>query len=202
MKREVIQSLTNNFEDHSQTTESGIEFWFARDIQHLLGYTEWRNFEGVIKRAVQIIVNTQSEGIIQKTTKNVKIGSGAIRGVKDYKIDENGFILIRKLSASQKLNNAFEIRNETIFLQLIQKYCSKLSIKFEYQYKLHNYRFDCKIGENLLIEFDEPHHSYSTSQKRIDIDKNKIASDNNFKIFRIDLDMDIIDVIVIIQNNI
>jgi len=51
MKAEIIKSLSNNFEDHSQTTENGIEFWFARDIQHLLGYSEWRNFQKVIVKA-------------------------------------------------------------------------------------------------------------------------------------------------------
>ena len=51
MKNELIKSLTNDFEDHTQTTENGIEFWFARDIQHLLGYSEWRNFNKVISKA-------------------------------------------------------------------------------------------------------------------------------------------------------
>ena len=51
MKKEVIQSFTNHFDDHSNTTENGIEFWFARDLQHLLGYTEWRNFYKVITKA-------------------------------------------------------------------------------------------------------------------------------------------------------
>ncbi len=51
MKTEIIKSLSNNFEDHSQTTENGIEFWFARDLQHLLGYSEWRNFNLVITKA-------------------------------------------------------------------------------------------------------------------------------------------------------
>ena len=40
MKTEIIKSLAINFDDHSQTTENDIEFWFARDIQHLLGYSE------------------------------------------------------------------------------------------------------------------------------------------------------------------
>ncbi|MFV0304975.1 MAG: BRO family protein [Moheibacter sp.] len=48
---EIIRALSNNFEDHSKTTENGIEFWFARDIQHLLGYSEWRNFQKVIIKA-------------------------------------------------------------------------------------------------------------------------------------------------------
>lgn len=44
MKQELIRSLTDTFEGHAQQTESGVEYWLARDIQHLLGYGEWRNF--------------------------------------------------------------------------------------------------------------------------------------------------------------
>jgi DNA-damage-inducible protein D len=48
MKKELVQDLTDNFEGHAQQSETGVEYWLARDIQHLLGYTEWRNFGLVI----------------------------------------------------------------------------------------------------------------------------------------------------------
>ncbi len=51
MKTELIKSLTFLFDENSNSTENGIEFWFARNIQNLLGYTEWRNFTRVINKA-------------------------------------------------------------------------------------------------------------------------------------------------------
>ena len=51
MKTELVQSLTTNFEAHAQQTESGVEFWLARDIQYLLGYTKWDNFLNVVSKA-------------------------------------------------------------------------------------------------------------------------------------------------------
>ncbi len=45
MKSYIIKSISNNLEDYSQTTENGIEFWFTRDMQYLLGYSDWRNFK-------------------------------------------------------------------------------------------------------------------------------------------------------------
>jgi DNA-damage-inducible protein D len=51
MKTERVRSLTETFEAHAQKTDSGIEYWLARDIQFLLGYTEWRNFVAVIAKA-------------------------------------------------------------------------------------------------------------------------------------------------------
>jgi DNA-damage-inducible protein D len=51
MNAEIVQTLTTTFEAHAQQTEGGIEYWLARDIQHLLGYDEWRNFTAVIIKA-------------------------------------------------------------------------------------------------------------------------------------------------------
>lgn len=51
MKHEIILTLIDNFESHSNQTEDGVEFWLARDLQHLLAYTKWDNFMGVISKA-------------------------------------------------------------------------------------------------------------------------------------------------------
>jgi len=44
MKTDLIHNMIDTFEAHAQETENGVEFWLARDLQHLLGYSEWRNF--------------------------------------------------------------------------------------------------------------------------------------------------------------
>jgi hypothetical protein len=43
MKTAIIQRHHKNFEDYVHV-QDGVEFWFARDLQKLLGYDEWRNF--------------------------------------------------------------------------------------------------------------------------------------------------------------
>ena len=50
MKHEIVQKLHKDFDSYVQKTESGLEFWFARDLQILLGYNEWRNFQKVIEK--------------------------------------------------------------------------------------------------------------------------------------------------------
>ena len=50
MKREIVETLTKDFESYAQNID-GVECWFARDLQKLLGYTQWRNFEQVIEKA-------------------------------------------------------------------------------------------------------------------------------------------------------
>lgn len=51
MEKEIIVSMTNEFEAFVHYTEDGIEFWLARELQSLLGYSEWRNFFKVIVKA-------------------------------------------------------------------------------------------------------------------------------------------------------
>jgi len=50
MKSDIIIQLHKNFEDYAHQID-GEEFWFARDLQGLLGYMQWRNFEQVIDKA-------------------------------------------------------------------------------------------------------------------------------------------------------
>ncbi len=49
-KKELIRRLKKSFDDHANKID-GVELWFGRDLQELLGYTQWRKFVGVIDRA-------------------------------------------------------------------------------------------------------------------------------------------------------
>ena len=83
MKTEVIHTLTGNFEAHAQQSENGIEFWLARDLQHLLGYDEWRNFTAVInkaKMACEVSGHAISDHFVD-VNKMVDLGSGGQREV-------------------------------------------------------------------------------------------------------------------------
>lgn len=63
-----------------------VEIWFARDLQPLLGYARWENFQVAINRAVESC-KTQGASIddhFRDLTKMVTLGSGATREVQDY----------------------------------------------------------------------------------------------------------------------
>jgi len=85
MKKELVYSLTQNFESYAQTTNSGVEFWLARDLQHLLGYVEWRNFNLVIskaKTACELSGHEVSDHFVD-VNKMVELGSGSQREIAD-----------------------------------------------------------------------------------------------------------------------
>ena len=46
------------FEDIKHIDENGIEFWYARELQSVLNYIEWRKFENVISKAKESCKNS------------------------------------------------------------------------------------------------------------------------------------------------
>jgi len=50
MEKETIKKLNRNFEEYAYEHES-IEYWLARELQELLGYSDWRNFLNVVDKA-------------------------------------------------------------------------------------------------------------------------------------------------------
>ncbi|WP_035372334.1 DNA damage-inducible protein D [Acetobacter okinawensis] len=52
-----IDALIDQFEDAGHNKERGDKHWFARDMQALLGYKRWEDFEGVIRRAIAACQN-------------------------------------------------------------------------------------------------------------------------------------------------
>ena len=85
MKNELIHTLTATFEGHAQETEHGVEYWLARDLQHLLGYSEWRNFLNVISKAKAACEGSGHaiENHFVDINKMVELGSGSQREISD-----------------------------------------------------------------------------------------------------------------------
>ena len=77
MKREIIAKLHEQFENYSHEL-NGVECWFARELQVLLGYTQWRNFGQVITKAKTAYTNAghRVEDHFADISKMVDIGSG------------------------------------------------------------------------------------------------------------------------------
>ncbi len=108
MEKQIITKLTKNFEDYAHKKED-IEFWFARDLQLLLGYVEWRKFSGVIEKA-KIACKTAGFNILDHfvgAAKKVQLGSEAERDIEDIMLTRYACYLIAQNGDPRKEEIAF-----------------------------------------------------------------------------------------------
>lgn len=84
------------FERIKHIGESGTEYWLARELQSVLGYTQWRNFSEAIDRAKMACENSGSraEDHFADVSKMVPIGSNAAREVDDVMLSRYACYLI------------------------------------------------------------------------------------------------------------
>lgn len=99
MDKQAITKLKKAFEDYAQEAD-GVEFWLARDLQKLLDYGEWRNFQNAIDKAKVSCKGSGQEVAdhFVDANKMVKIGSEAERNVDDILLTRYACYLIAQNS--------------------------------------------------------------------------------------------------------
>ncbi len=110
MDKEIIVRLHSSFEDMVRKhPKTGTEFWCARDLQMLLGYTEWRNFSKVVDKAITACQNAgyDPRDHFVEINKMVPLGSGAERQVTDIGLTRYACYLIAQNGDPAKEQIAF-----------------------------------------------------------------------------------------------
>lgn len=84
------------FESIKHIDEDGIEFWYARELQVVLDYKEWRKFENVIKKAKESCKNSNISVFehFVDVDKLSKRANNAETTIKDYKLTRYACIKI------------------------------------------------------------------------------------------------------------
>ena len=110
MNTDIIQTLTSTFEAHAQQTETGVEYWLARDVQHLLGYAEWRNFNqsavSKAKTACEVSGFSVTDHFVD-VNKTIQLPKGAERKIEDILLTRYACYLVAQNGDSRKEEIAF-----------------------------------------------------------------------------------------------
>lgn len=128
MDTQLITTLSKSFEDRKYEKD-GVEFWLARDMQSLLDYAQWRNFEGVIEKAKQSCQNAGQDvkNHFADASKMVTIGSDTSREVEDIVLSRYACYLIaqngdprKDVIAFAQSYFAFQTRKQELIEERIQ----------------------------------------------------------------------------------
>jgi DNA-damage-inducible protein D len=108
MEKEVISQLRKSFEEASYI-ENYVECWMARDIQLLLGYTEWRNFTNIISKAKEACVNSNQiiDDHFVDANKMINLPKSAKRNIEDIMLTRYACYLIAQNGDPRKKEIAF-----------------------------------------------------------------------------------------------
>lgn len=110
MDKTKISQTIDSFNSIIQSEQNcQIEYWYARDLMVLLGYSRWENFANAIQRAMDSCETSGANVAdhFREVTKMVSLGSGAQRPIADYMLTRYACYLIAQNGDPKKEEIAF-----------------------------------------------------------------------------------------------
>ena len=108
MKKELITELLERFEN-ARTELDGIECWSARDLQEILGYAKWQNFQNAIEKAKEACTNAGEDckNHFLSVSRTIEIANTATREIEDIALTRYAAYLVAQNGNPNKSEVAF-----------------------------------------------------------------------------------------------
>lgn len=109
MDKQLIGKLKLTFDEIARTTDDGVEFWYARELQTVLGYARWENFINAIEKAK---VSCETAGTptlecFRDVTKTSPMPNGGVKQIPDVMLTRYACYLIAQNADPHKEEVAF-----------------------------------------------------------------------------------------------
>lgn len=103
-EQQNIQPMQSDFEQIKKTDADGKNYWSARELSNVMGYSTWQKFNRVLNKALQV---AQSRGMnisehFNQTVEMVKLGSGTFRKVNNWHLSRLACLIIAENADSKK----------------------------------------------------------------------------------------------------
>ena len=101
---EIKEYTTKLFEDIKHIDEFGNEYWLARELMSVLGYSKWENFIKVIVKAIDACKNSiiNYKEHFPDIRKTLEMPNNAVKEIIDYKLSRYACYLIAQNGDSRK----------------------------------------------------------------------------------------------------
>lgn len=103
-EQQNIQPMQSDFEQIKKTDADGKNYWSARELSNVMGYSTWQKFNRVLNKALQV---AQSRGMnisehFNQMVEMVKLGSGTFRKVDNWHLSRLACLIIAENADSKK----------------------------------------------------------------------------------------------------
>ena len=104
MEENLVKTTEKSFESIKHVDDDGVEFWYARELQEVLGYGKWENFLKVINRGKEACENSGINVIehFPDVRKLSKRANNAEIAIQDFKLTRYACYLIAQNGDSRK----------------------------------------------------------------------------------------------------